>query len=142
MISEKSSHDADVLVPVVEEEVHVGKRRVVTGKVRIGTELEVVSELASATLEEHEVTVERVPVDRPVTEIPQVRTEGDVTIVPVLEEIMVIEKRLVLKEELHIRRQVTAQQMEVPVMLKKQRAVIERVDVQPNPEEHHQDGHD
>jgi stress response protein YsnF len=37
---------------------------------------------------------------------PEIRTEGDVTILPVVEEVLVVEKRLVLKEELHIRRRV------------------------------------
>jgi stress response protein YsnF len=56
-----------------------------------------------------------------------VRTEGDVVIVPVLEEVLVVEKRLVLKEELHIRRDATRENVEVPVTLRKQRAVIERL---------------
>jgi stress response protein YsnF len=115
---------------------------VVTGKVRVGTELEVVNEVASAILEEQQVTVMRVPVNRLVTEVPHVRTEGEVTIIPVVEEIMVVEKRLVLKEELHIRRHVTTEQVEVPVTLKKQRAVIERVEVEPQNQEHHRDGYD
>jgi stress response protein YsnF len=57
---------------------------------------------------------------------PGIRTEGDVTIVPVLEEVLVVEKRLLLKEELHIRRGVETETVEVPVTLRKQRAVVER----------------
>jgi len=37
-------------------------------------------------------------VDSPV----EVRTEGDTTIYPVLEEVMVVEKRLMLREEIHV----------------------------------------
>jgi stress response protein YsnF len=44
----------------------------------------------------------------------------------VLEEVLVVEKRLVLKEELHIRRRVETETVEVPVTLRKQRAVVER----------------
>ena len=55
------------------------------------------------------------------------RTEDGVVIVPVMEEVLVVEKRLVLKEELHIRRQVTQENVEVPVTLRKQRAVVERL---------------
>jgi stress response protein YsnF len=58
---------------------------------------------------------------------PEIRTEGDVTIVPVLEEVVVVEKRLVLKEELHIRRSVKTETVEVPITLRKQRAVVERL---------------
>lgn len=141
-MTSENSPDANVLVPIVEEEAHVGKQRVVTGKVRVGTKLELVNEIASASLEEQQVTVTRVPVNKTVTEVPQIRTHGEVTIIPVVEEIMVIEKRLVLKEELHIHRHVTTEQVDVPVTLKKQRAVIERVEVEPHSQEHHRDGHD
>lgn len=48
--------------------------------------------------------VERVPVNRLVDNEPQTRQEGDVTIIPVVEEVLVVEKRLLLKEEIHIRR--------------------------------------
>ena len=65
--------------------------------------------------------------DRIVDEAPETRTEGGVTIVPVLEEVLFVEKRLVLKEELHIRRQATTETVEVPVTLRRQRAIVERV---------------
>ena len=48
-------------------------------------------------------------------------------IVPVLEEVLVVQKQLVLKEELHIRRRVETEAVEVPVSLRKQRAIVERV---------------
>jgi hypothetical protein len=41
-------------------------------------------------------------IDRGVDVAPEVRVEGNVTIIPVLEEVLVVEKRLVLKEKLHI----------------------------------------
>jgi stress response protein YsnF len=67
-------------------------------------------------------------VDHIVDAAPPVRTEGDVTIVPVLEEVLVVEKRLVLKEELRIRRSRRQETEEIPVRLRKQRAVVERSD--------------
>jgi hypothetical protein len=51
-----------------------------------------------------EAGVERIPVNRLVDTAPETRTEGDVTIIPIVEEVMVVEKRLLLKEEIHIRR--------------------------------------
>jgi uncharacterized protein (TIGR02271 family) len=119
-------HVRDAL-PLIEEELRVDKRSVTTGKVRVRSAVDTVEELARATLEEERVEVTRVPVDKEVEVAPQVRTEGDVVIVPVLEEVLVVEKRLVLKEELHIRRMVAHEDVEVPVTLRKQRAVVERV---------------
>jgi uncharacterized protein (TIGR02271 family) len=113
-------------VPIVEEELRVEKRKVGTGKVKVRTITEVSDEIARATLEGESVEVTRVPVNREVDSAPVVRTEGDLTIIPVLEEIVVVEKRLVLKEEIHLRRTVTREDVEVPVQLRKQRAVVER----------------
>jgi uncharacterized protein (TIGR02271 family) len=115
-------------IPLVEEEAHVGKRTRTTGRVRIRTEVDEVEQLVAAELMQERVEVERVPVDRIVDAAPPVRTEGDVTIVPVLEEVLVVEKRLVLKEELRIRRSRRQETEEIPVRLRKQRAVVERSD--------------
>jgi stress response protein YsnF len=114
-------------IPIVEEELRLDKREVVTGRVRVRTVVDVVEEMAQASLDEETVEVTRVPVDRVVDEAPAIRTENDVTIVPVLEEVLVVEKRLVLKEELHIRRQIRSEDVQVPVQLRKQRAVVERL---------------
>jgi uncharacterized protein (TIGR02271 family) len=112
---------------LVEEALRVDKREVTSGRVRIETVTDTVEELARATLDEETVEVTRVPIGREVSAAPAVRTEDGVVIVPVMEEIVIVEKRLVLKEELHIRRQVTQENVEVPVTLRKQRAVVERL---------------
>ena len=114
-------------IPIVEEQLRLDKRETVTGRVRVRTAVDVVEEMAQATLDRETVEVTRVPVDRVVDEAPGIRTENDVTIVPVLEEVLVVEKRLVLKEELHIRRQSRTEEVQVPVELRKQRAVVERL---------------
>jgi stress response protein YsnF len=123
--------ETDVIIPLVEETAHVAIEKTVTGRVRVSTTTEVVEELARADLRSDNVDVTRVPIGREVTQIPQVRTEGLVTIVPVIEEILVVEKRLFLKEELHIRRSVETETVEVPIELRKQHATIERVKDEP-----------
>jgi stress response protein YsnF len=95
--------------------------------VRVRTVTDSVGELAHADLLREAVEVARVPIDKVVQTAPEIRTDGDVTIVPVLEEVLVVEKRLVLKEELHIRRRVETEAVEVPMTLRKQRAVVERI---------------
>jgi stress response protein YsnF len=115
------------VLPVVEETATVGKQEVVTGRVRVQTVTDVVEELAHADVQREAVEVTRVPIGRMVETAPGIRTEGDVTIVPVLEEVLVVEKRLVLKEELHIRRRLDTETVEVPVTLHKQRAIVERL---------------
>jgi stress response protein YsnF len=117
---------AEEIIPVVEESATIGKREVVTGHVRVRTVTDTVEELTHASVQREDVEVTRVPIDRVVETAPEIRIDGDVTIVPVLEEVLVLKKRLVLKEELHIRRRVETEAVEVPVTLRKQRAVVER----------------
>jgi len=51
-----------------------------------------------------EVAVERVAINRIVDQVPETRQEGDVLIIPVLEEVLTVQKRLLLKEEVRIQR--------------------------------------
>jgi stress response protein YsnF len=113
-------------VPVIEEEAHVEKRTVTTGRVRVETVTEIHDEVATAELETSDVEITRVPVGREVENPPAMRTMGDTIVVPVLEEVLVVERRLMLKEELHITRRVTSETVDVPVRLRKQRAVVTR----------------
>ncbi len=76
------------------------------------------------------VEVERVPIDVLVERDaapPEPRIEGEVTIVPILEEVLVVEKRLLIKEELRITRHETTNVTDIAVPLRKQRAEIERL---------------
>jgi stress response protein YsnF len=126
---------SEEVVPLVEETASVQTRQVVTGRVRVQMVTDTVEELAQADVRHETLEVTRVPIDRVVETAPETRTEGDVTIVPVVEEMVVVEKRLVLKEELHLRRRVETETVEVPVTLRKQRAVVERLAPDPLPSE-------
>ena len=84
------------------------------------------TEYADLELRSGEATIERVRIDRVVDAAPAIRQEGDTIIVPVLEEIMVVEKRLLLKEEIHIRRQQIVQHLRQPVRLRSEEVSLER----------------
>jgi len=120
------SDDADQRLALVEEQARVVKQEIVTGKVTVRTVTEDVQQTVSEHLDHDAFDVTRVPVGREVDKAPDVRTVDDVMIVPVMEERLVIEKRLVLVEELHIRRRVTREAVEIPVTLRKQRAEVVR----------------
>jgi stress response protein YsnF len=129
----KSSEDSEdeATLQLSEETARVNKRLVETGRVVIRTVVDEAEQLAKATLATDTVEVTHVPVNREVSVAPAVRSENGVTIIPVLEEIMVVEKRLLLKEELHVRRRTTKQPIEFPVKLRKERAVVERIATDP-----------
>ena len=64
-------------------------------RVRLHTVVREHDQRVEAALRDEDVTVERLVVDRAVAEAPPVREEGDTLIVPVLEELLVDEKRLI-----------------------------------------------
>ncbi|WP_246617905.1 YsnF/AvaK domain-containing protein [Rhizobium populisoli] len=121
------SDENDQKIQLVEESVNVDKERVVTGRVRVSTSTNEVEELARATLAGNRVEVTRERVELEIDMVPETRVEGDTTIIPVVEEIMVIEKRLVLVEEIRIRQIVTSEDVSVPVTLKKQTVSVKRI---------------
>ncbi len=113
---------------LVEETLQVAKREVVAGTVRVSTRTESFEEVAEVSLDRNIVDVTRVAVGKIVDHAPAVRTEGDTTIVPVMEERFVVVKQLYLLEELHIRHRVETEVSHVPVTLRRQTAVVERID--------------
>ncbi len=125
---ERRGESETLVIPVIEEFLKIQKRQVETGRVRIRKVVQEREETVNVPLLREEVSVERVPVNRYVDGPLDVRYEGDIMIVPVVEEVLVVEKRLVLKEELHIsKRQV---QTEVPqtVILRSEEAFVERLE--------------
>jgi uncharacterized protein (TIGR02271 family) len=64
----RMADDGETTIPVVEEELTVGKREVERGHVRVHTYIEEVPVEEEVRLRQESVTVERHPVDRPATE--------------------------------------------------------------------------
>ncbi len=91
-----------LVVPVLEETLAVQKRVVPTGVVRVHKTVREREEVVDEPLMREQVDVERVAINQVVQAAPEVRREGDVLIIPVLEEVLVVEKRLLLKEEIRI----------------------------------------
>jgi stress response protein YsnF len=69
-----------------------------------------------------------VPVNRPVDAVPEVRYEGDTMIIPLVEEVVVIEKRLVVKEELHITKRQSEREYTDTVTVRRDDVTVERID--------------
>jgi stress response protein YsnF len=87
-------------------------------------------EVVEEPLLREEVVVEHVPINRlwEVGSVPEARYEGDTLILPVLEEVVVVEKRLMLKEELHIRRIQKTVQEPQHIMLRSEEVTVERIE--------------
>jgi len=118
----------EIVVPLIAEEIVIGKKTVETGGVRVHkTVREDVQTIDEPIIREH-LEVERVEVNRFVETAPAVRYEGDVMIVPVLEEVVVTQKRLLLREEVRLtkRREEISNVQEVT--LRREEISLEKID--------------
>jgi len=105
--STDTQHPMQMTFPVMEEDVKVGKRVVDTGRgVRIHKTVSVREQVLDQPLLQDRLDVEHVQIGKVVAEsdLPQTRYEGDTLVVPVMEEVLVVQKQLLLKEEVRITR--------------------------------------
>jgi uncharacterized protein (TIGR02271 family) len=118
----------ELVIPVVEEDVVTGTQPVTTGGVRVEKHVETRTRKIELPLIHEEVEVSRVPVNRVVSKVPSTREEGNTLIVPVVEEELVVQKRLILKEEIHIVRKRFKDRVSKEVEVDRERAVVRRLD--------------
>lgn len=115
-------------VPIIEERIKVDKKTVETGKVRIGKHIEEEDITLDVPTLHDEVDVERVEINEYVeTAPPAVRHEGEKMIIPVLKEVSVVVKKLLLVEELHITKRQVETHKEQKVTLRKEVLDVVRV---------------
>jgi uncharacterized protein (TIGR02271 family) len=120
-----------LVVPVIAEQLAVGTRTVDTGRgVRVHKTVVEQPVTIDERLARDEVEVRHVPIDRIVAldEAPANRYEGDTLIVPILEEVLVVERRVRIKEELHITRIRREDHHQEEIVLKAEQVRVERFD--------------
>lgn len=116
----------DRTIPLHEEVLSVGKRTREGSTVRIETRVNEFDRTVAQDLESTGVDIVRVPIGRVVETAPDMRREGDVLILPILEEELVVTKRLVLKEEIHITPHTDRRTEQVTATVRSQEAVVTR----------------
>ena len=121
------SSGATRVVPVVAETLEI-ERRTLPGAVRLRKRIEEMPTSVDETFSHDVVEVERVPVGRALQGPAEIRQDGDTLIVPVVEEQLVVEKRLVLTEELHIRRRTETRLERQRTTLRREHVIVERYD--------------
>ena len=114
------------VIRVLQETIQVSKREVETGRVAVHKTVTERDETVEILLKRTDLAVERVPVNRVVTEAPASRQEGDTLVIPIMEEVLFVEKRLVLKEELHIRKNTSERLAHETVRLRTEHVDIEQ----------------
>jgi stress response protein YsnF len=116
----------DLRIPLHAEEVSVSRREIKMANVQIALVTGTREQLIDEELTHVRVEIERVPIGRTVEVAPPIRHEEDITIIPVVEEVVVVERRLVLKEEIRVWRVSTKVRHQETVVLRQQEAVVTR----------------
>ncbi len=94
--------ESPVVIPVIEEQLNVSKRTVVTGKVLLEKHIQQYEETVDIPLASRTFDVERIHLNRPVPAPPPVRQEGDTTIYSLVEEQLVVTTQYILKGEVRV----------------------------------------
>ncbi|MGI4744535.1 MAG: DUF2382 domain-containing protein [Janthinobacterium lividum] len=111
------------------EQLKIGRRIRETGNVTVSTVTRTHDHLVDELLSNERVEIEHVAIDRMVDEVPAVREEGDTIIIPIVEEVVVVERRLMLKKEVRITRVRGVHHHQEVVQLRSQEAVVSRTAV-------------
>ena len=86
--------DDETKLQLFAEELCVAKETVETGRVRISTHTLEREALVDEDLAHEQVKIETIPVNLLIDVVPEVRQEGDTTIIPVVEEQLIVKRRL------------------------------------------------
>ncbi len=127
---EFSAQDAKITIPILEEDIKVTKKVIDTGLVNISKTIKESTEYIDIPLSREEIIVSRIPKNEIIDIMPAAsRYEGDVMIIPVLKEVAVIKKRMMLVEEIHVTK-IKAEKIETQeVTVRKEEVNITRKDL-------------
>ena len=118
----------EAVVPVAEERAVIRKRRLEGATVRITKEVRAEEQTVDEALFSEEIEVERVKIGSVVDAPEPIRTEGDTTIIPLYEEVLVVEKRLVLTEEVRVSKRRNERREPQRVTLRREEVSVERLE--------------
>ena len=124
--SDDENEDASIAIPLAGEEIELGKRPVQQAVVRVQTRVREEERIIETRLLKDEITIERVEINQPIERPMESRYEGAVLVIPVIEEVLVVRKQLVLKEELRIAQRAVARPHTQSVTLRHEEATVER----------------
>jgi len=115
------------IIPVIEERLNIGKVWQETGRVQISKTVTEEAVDFRVPVSQEEVIMERKTINQYVDIAPAAsRYEGDTLIIPVLKEVLVVEKKLLLVEELHISKRKTEQVVTGSDVLRKESVSVNK----------------
>lgn len=132
--SNSFGQSGEIVIPLLEEELKIARQKVLTGGVRVHkTVAERTETINEPTLRE-QLEVQRVEINKFIETAPPVRYEGDTMIVPLVEEVLVVEKKLVLREEIRILKRRDTVQNPQQIVVRREEATLEQIKPDANAE--------
>jgi uncharacterized protein (TIGR02271 family) len=116
-----------VRISLAEEELRSTVHERQKGMVRFTKRVENEPVEAVVDVQADEIVIERIPRDEVVQESRQPWYEDEMLVIPIYEERLVTEKRLVLTEEIHVRRQVRTEQVQVRETVRREVVDVETI---------------
>ena len=114
-----------IVIPVAEERLEVSKRPVEIGEVLVHKSVEEYEDTTNLDLTRDDVEIERVTVNKPIEKPVQTRQDGDWLVIPVMQEVLVVQKQLMLTEEIRIRKRQITEAREVRETLRREHVELE-----------------
>ena len=122
----------EVVLTLAAEEIIVGRQAHRTTS-RVSTTTVERSQHIEVPLRHRRVEIKRVPINRTIASVPPTREIDGVTILPVVEEVVVVERQLVLKEEIHVRQVIVEDQHTEDVVFRTQEVDVTRTELGTEP---------
>ena len=119
------------VLPLLAEETAVSKQVVETGRVQVTRVTREREQLIDELLTHETVEIDRTPIGRQVDRVPPIIDEGDTVVIPIVEEVLVVERRLFLKEEVRVRRVRSTEIHQETVTLRHHEAVVTHLPAEP-----------
>jgi uncharacterized protein (TIGR02271 family) len=120
-----SDDKQSVVIPVAREEASVSRAVVETGVVGVRKLVRERVEVIDEPLLHDEVDIEHVSINRTVDAPQPPREEGDVLVIPVYEEVLTVQRKWILKEEVRLRRREVQTRHREEVVLREEQALVE-----------------
>jgi len=122
--------EGEIRIPLAAERLNIGKRAVNLGELRIHKRVEQVEEVQLVPVVHDELVVERVAMNQPLSAPLEPRIEGDQLIIPIMKEVLVVQRQLVLVEEVRVSKRYVTEEHEVREPVRRERIELEEATAQ------------
>ncbi len=116
---------AQIVIPVVEERLQPDTQTVDLGELLIHKRVDGTEEVVAQPVTRDDLVVERVPVNRPLDAPVESRQEGEWLVIPIMREVLVVKKQLMLVEEVRVSKRTITETQEVRETVRHERVELE-----------------